>query len=250
MVFDHYAKYYDLLYADKEYGKEVDFINTLIKHYATGAEDILDVGCGTGKHASFMSARGYHITGIDMSVEMINEARRQNIPNAEFYTHNIDNFPFNKSFDVITSLFHVLSYQTSNEAVYKMISNISRHLTDDGIFIFDFWYAPAVLTERPAVKIKRFENDEIKVTRIAEPMLKVNENTVDVNFELLIETKQTGKVNVIKEVHPMRYFSLPEIALFLEKGKMKIIYAKEWMSEKDPSEHTWGVCCIAKKVNI
>jgi SAM-dependent methyltransferase len=249
MVFNHYAKYYNLLYADKEYDKEVNFINTLIKRCATSeVKNVLDVGCGTGQHALYMSALGYHITGVDMSVEMINEARQQNIPNTEFYTHNADNFSFDRSFDVITSLFHVLSYQTSNEAVHKMIANISCHLADDGIFIFDFWYAPAVLTKRPDVKIKCFEDDEIKVTRIAEPVLKVNENTVDVHFELLIETKQNGKISVIKEVHSMRYFSLPEIELFLEKEKMKLIYAKEWMSEKTPSDHTWGVCCIAEKL--
>jgi SAM-dependent methyltransferase len=211
-------------------------------------KNVLDVGCGTGRHASFMSALGYHITGVDMSTEMINEARQQNIPNAEFYAHSAGDFSFDRKFDAVTSLFHVLSYQTSNETVQKMMANISRHLVDDGIFIFDFWYAPAVLTERPAIKIKRLENDEIKVTRIAEPVLKVNENTVDVNFELLIETKQNRKVDVIKEVHPMRYFSLPEIALFLGKEKMEIIYTKEWMSEKKPSDHTWGVCCIAKKL--
>jgi hypothetical protein len=98
------------------------------------------------------------------------------------------------------------------------------------------------------VKIKRLEDNDIQVTRIAEPVLKVNENTVDVNFELLIENKCDHQLSRIKEIHPMRYFSLPEIELLLNNAGMKLVYAQEWMTEKEPSDSTWGVCCVGKKV--
>ena len=249
MVFDHYAKYYSLLYQDKDYEKEVDHIHTLIQKFSKKeAKKILDIGCGTGTHASFLSKKGYMVSGIDLSQKMIDEAVKKQIPHTDFFVKNIaENFDLPKQFDVITCLFHVLSYQTQNNQIMQLMENVANHLVKDGIFIFDFWYAPAVLTERPAVRIKRFEDNGMKITRLAEPVLEINENIVDVNYELFIEEKMTQKLSKIKEKHPMRYFSLPEIEQFIGYSGMKLLYTKEWMTEEIPSDRTWGVCCVAVK---
>jgi SAM-dependent methyltransferase len=250
MLFNHYAKYYNLLYEDKNYKKEVDYIHSLIQRFADRpVHAILDIGCGTGTHASFLSQLGYHITGVDMSEDMIRDALIKKIPHTDFHVGNAVDFRLSQKFEVITSLFHVLSYQTTNDNLQKMIANAADHLSDGGIFIFDFWYAPAVLTERPSVRIKRLEDADIKITRLSEPVLKINENTVDVNFELLIENKHNQQLTVIKEVHPMRYFSMPEIERLLTINGMKLLYAQEWLTENTPSEKTWGVCCVAGKNN-
>jgi len=247
-VFTQYAKYYNLLYADKDYQGEAMYVDTLIKRFSPqSAKSLLDIGCGTGNHASFMSALGYKITGVDMSEEMIENAKTKQIPNSQFIVGRASEFRLQERFDVITSLFHVLSYQTDNFQLLGMISNIAEHLNPEGLFVFDFWYAPAVMTERPSVRIKRLEDNDIKVTRIAEPVLIVNENKVEVNFELLIEDKHNKQLTVVRELHPMRYFSVPEIEMLLESYGMQLVYAKEWMTEVEPSEKTWGVCCVGKK---
>ena len=243
-----YAKYYNLLYKDKNYKEEIDYIHSLIQRFAESQiKTVLDIGCGTGMHAAFMSQLGYHVTGVDLSPEMIENALAKNIPNSSFQVGNATDFNLSKKFEVITSLFHVLSYQTANENLQKMLNNAAKHLLRNGIFIFDFWYGPAVLTERPSVRVKRLEDDDIKVTRIAEPVLKVNENIVNVNYELLIENKHNKQFAVIKECHPMRYFSLPEIEMLLAGAGVKLLYAQEWLTEREPSDMTWGVCCVGKK---
>ena len=248
MLFNQYAKYYNLLYEDKNYQEEVDYIHSLIQRFAdTPVKTVLDIGCGTGEHAVFLSQLGYHVTGIDMSNEMIAIALSKNIPNTNFLVGNAMDFQLSERFDVIVSLFHVLSYQTTNEHLKEMITNGANHVCANGLFVFDFWYGPAVLTERPSVRIKRLEDEEIKITRIAEPVLKVNENKVDVNFELLIKNKEDKKVTIIKESHPMRYFFLPEIKLLLANAGIELLYAREWMTENEPSDSTWAVCCVGKK---
>lgn len=248
MVFDYYAKYYNLLYQDKDYRNEVNYIHSLIQQYGQkSAQKILDIGCGTGTHASYMSELGYHVTGIDLSPEMISHAIEKKIPNANFMVGNAADFQIDEKIDIITSLFHVLSYQTTNEKFEKMISQVTKHLPENGLFIFDFWYGPAVLTERPSVRIKRLEDTDVKITRIAEPILKINENIVDVHYELIIENKHNQQVNTIKEIHPMRYFFLQEIEMILSKNNIQLVYSKEWITEEVPSEKTWGVCCVGIK---
>jgi SAM-dependent methyltransferase len=248
MIFNLYAKYYNLLYKDKDYAGEVAFVDGLIKKFSTGSsKKLLDIGCGTGVHAQYMTENGYQVTGVDLSAEMITQARNKNIPGAIFHEGNATTFNLNKKFDVVTSLFHVMSYQTTNEQARAMIHNACKHLHNGGLFLFDFWYGPAVLSEKPAVKIRRLENEELKVTRIAEPVLKLNENLVEVNFELNIQDKINNSSSVIRELHPMRYFFKPEITLLLENESMRMLYFNEWMTGATPSDSSWGVCCLATK---
>ena len=99
-----------------------------------------------------------------------------------------------------------MSYQNSNEELIKAFEVAKNHLNDDGIFVFDFWYGPAVLTDLPTTRVKRFENESIKVTRLAEPVLHAQANVVDVNYDVFIEDKISKEVVEKKELHKMRYF--------------------------------------------
>lgn len=70
---DLYSKYYDLLYRDKNYQEETEYIHRLIQKYQTYAKEILELGCGTGRHAELLSEKGYLLYGIDRSKEMVQE---------------------------------------------------------------------------------------------------------------------------------------------------------------------------------
>jgi SAM-dependent methyltransferase len=248
MVFGNYARYYDLLYKDKDYQAEVEYIHSLIKKFRPDTSTILDIGCGTGKHANLLCEKGYELTGIDLSDEMIKIAQNNKHKKASYSLGNATSFQFNKKFDTITSLFHVLSYQTDNESVNNMFQSVSEHLVSGGLFIFDFWYGPAVLSDRPVVRIKRLEDASIKVTRLAEPVINAQTNIVDVNYELQILDKALNKDENVKETHKMRYYFQPELDLLLASHSMKAIKYEEWLTGKESGFDTWGVCCIAEKI--
>ena len=249
MVFNNYAKFYDLLYLEKDYHKECQYIQQIIINNGYGSNlNILDIGCGSGKHANILSSFGHSLLGIDFSKEMIEIAKKNKKNNANFETHNAIDFNLNKKFDVVLSLFHVISYQNSNKNLYDFVANVSSHLKKDALFIFDFWYGPAVLTQMPSIKIKRLENDEIKVTRISEPSISENESVVDVNFELIIKDKINNETDVVREKHSMRYFFLPELIQVLNHNNIEVLNFEEFITKQKPSFNTWGVCCIAKKM--
>src|SRR5260221_2487885 len=109
--FLNYSKYYDLLYKDKDYAIEVDYIDRLIKKFHPHAIHLLDVGCGTGRHANLLADRNYFVHGIDLSEQMLEIANNSKRSNPIFSKGDIRNFQLTKKFDVITSLFHVMSYQ-------------------------------------------------------------------------------------------------------------------------------------------
>jgi len=66
-----YSQYYDLLYQDKDYIAEVDYIENLIKSHSREVKTILDLGCGTGKHDELLCDKGYTVHGVDISKEML-----------------------------------------------------------------------------------------------------------------------------------------------------------------------------------
>ncbi|CAN2049928.1 SAM-dependent methyltransferase [Candidatus Magnetomoraceae bacterium gMMP-1] len=243
-----YSQYYDLLYSDKDYNGEVDYVDNLIQ-CSNQANSLLDIGCGTGRHAELFCDKGYIVHGIDLSKEMLNVAeqrRKSREDRLSFSQSNITELKLEKKFDAVVSLFHVMSYQNSNEKIIKAFEVAKSHLNNGGIFIFDFWYGPAVLTDLPTIRIKRLENEFIKITRIAEPQIHTQANIVDVNYNLFIEDKQTRKLIEKIELHKMRYLFDTELELICEKVGFNIEARYEWMSYKTPDFNSWNVVWIVK----
>lgn len=242
-----YSKYYDLFYANKDYKKEVDYINKLIKDYSKNAKNILDLGCGTGIHAQMFNKKGYEVHGLDISKDMLDIAKEKENKKLTFSVGNIQNFNLEKKFDVITSLFHVISYQNTNEELTATLQCVQKHLNKNGIFIFDFWYGPAVLTNLPETKIKKLENEEIKITRIANPKMYAQKNLVKVIYDIFIKNKKSKHITNLKEKHTMRYLFDTELELICKNLNLKVINKYEWQKDKTPDFNSWNVVWILRK---
>ena len=75
-----------------------------------------------------------------------------------------------------------------------------------------------------------------------------SQNVVNVNFEVIIKNKKNLQSQTLNELHPMRHFSIPEIALLAKIANFELVHSEEFLTEKNPSENTWGVCFILKKL--
>ena len=253
-VFADYARYYDLLYRDKDYPAEAEYVAGLIRKFNPSARSILELGSGTGIHAINLAKQGYEVTGVDLSPVMVNIARSNavSLPQSQsasqpvFSEGDIRAVRFNKTFDAVISLFHVISYQTTNADVTAAFETARHHLKPGGIFIFDVWYGPAVLTERPDVRVKRMEDEKIELNRLAEPVLHPNENRVDVHYHVFVRDLATQAVAELKETHAMRYFFKPEIEQIAIHGGFQCQHEEEWLSGKAIGCDTWGVCFVLK----
>jgi SAM-dependent methyltransferase len=245
-VFDAYSRYYDLLYRDKDYVAESNYINDVLKRYEITGANILEFGSGTGKHGRLLAERGYQVMGIERSEEMVAQALQKNGFSSQ--QGDIRSVQLGRTFDAVISLFHVVSYQVSNEDVRAVFSRAAEHLQPGGLFVFDVWYSPAVYAQQPEVRVKRLADESIDITRIAEPVIYPNDNKVDVNFTIFAHDTKTDACQVLKECHPMRHFSLPEVDLFAESAGFERLTAEEFLSGSKPGIDTWGVCFVLRKV--
>ncbi len=251
-VFGAYSRYYDLLYEDKNYSKEVEFVSSIIRRRAPDARTVLDLGCGTGIHACAFAREGYQVTGLDRSAEMLRIARERHETvgangsgRVDFRQGDIRDFKLDRRFDIVVALFHVISYLPANSDLEAAFAQIREHLKPGGLLIFDYWYGPAVLTDRPAPRIKTFDNDDIKIIRFATPTLIVNDNLVDVRYDLMIVEKSTGRCSQVVEIHKMRYFFWPEIQSLLSRHGLNQVEFREWLSDRMPDQSSWNTFVAA-----
>jgi hypothetical protein len=148
-------------------------------------------------------------------------------------------------YDAVVSLFHVLSYQITDEDVRLSLKTASQHLSAGGILLFDFWYGPAVLGNPPQTRLKRMESDGLKIVRVTEPTLHPNENVVDVEFLFFVGEKDF-KFCEFEEMHRMRYFFLPELESFLAHAGFTPRHKLEWLTGNIPSTKSWSVYVLAQ----
>ena len=248
--FAHYARYYDLLYAQKDYVAEARFVHSRLRAAGLQGGELLELGCGTGRHAFALSRLGWQVDGYDRSPEMVARARRQSVKGGRkpsFGVGDMVNLRTGRTYDGVISLFHVLGYQTSNRQLTGSIQTAAVHLRPGGLFLFDFWFGPAVLTERPSVRVTRVEDDRIAVTRVSEPALDAARNVVTVDFDIAVSVKATGRVHRIKETHRVRYFFLPELEQVLDANGFEVLAHGRWMTRAPLDFHSWYGWLVARR---
>ena len=245
-----YAGAYDALYQDKDYEAECDFLEQIFARYAQAPiRTILDLGCGTGGHALPLARRGHTVTGVDHSETMLAEARRkiisQGVGSCDFVQGDIRTLDLGQTFDAVIAMFAVISYQTANADLAAAFAAARRHLVPGGLFVFDVWFGPAVLAERPEDRYKVIASDAERIVRFAHPELDILSHTVRVNYKLWrIRGRQI--VDEVDESHLMRFLFPQETVHYLNEAGFKLLRWCPFMEfDRLPTERDWNVAVIA-----
>ena len=251
-VFQAYARYYDLLNAEKDYAAEVDYVEALLRRHHR-LRSILELGCGTGIHSSLLAGRGYAVLGIDRSEEMLSLAAQRVRSLAEDERQRIDfalgdatRLRTGRKFDAVVLLFHVVSYQTTDENLKATMATARAHLDRGGLMLFDCWYGPAVLEQRPEIRTRHMQDESTSVTRLAEPEMIPDMNVVNVHFTVTVRDLHSAEEEVIRETHRMRYLFLPEIESLFDSAGFELVLAEEWLTGNQPGTNTWSLCVLGR----
>jgi len=247
--FEISAIYYDAFYSNKPYHKEVSFVDALLKKYSHKIPvSLLDMGCGSGGHDIYFEKLGYDVVGVDISKNMIIEARNRE-SSCEYLHGDVTNIKLDRCFDVVVSLFHVINYQVKTDDLLSMFSNVYDHLNDDGIFLFDFWHGPAVLKDNPYTRVRRVETKDASIIRVATPKMNVVNNRVDVSYEISIISYKNKSIESFQEIHKLRYLFVPELIYFIRQAGFEVLDIIGWMSDdKELGENDWYGALIARKI--
>ena len=123
---------------ETEAQRQIDFVEKVLP--LKKGDRILDLGCGNGRHASQLSRRGYAVTCLDLSTELLNLARRRYGKKCclGFVQADMRYIPFNAAFDAVVSFFTTFGYfQTDEENLHTLVS-LRTALKPGGWFLEDY----------------------------------------------------------------------------------------------------------------
>ena len=244
-----YAQYYDYFNQGKEYTSEVDFLESVFKKYNLKGKSILDIGCGTGLHMQELSKRGYSLTGLDLSPEMIDLAKKRN-PSAEFHIADMSNFSLHKKFDIILCLFSAAGYLTQNEQIESFFQCCKNHLNPEGILLLDVWNGLAVMHELPTSreKIAILAEKNLKIVRRSFPTLDVKNHCNTVKFVVSVFELSTGNlITTYEENHKVRFFFPLELKKYLADAGFELLHlCPSFNFDEELTEKHWNMVLVAR----
>ncbi len=137
-LFENYSNSYEKEVFTAGTSGEVDFIEKEINY--DRSINILDIGCGTGRHSIELSRRGYKVTGLDLSLSMLNKAKQKAEEagvEVTFIQKDARDFDFHETFDLAIMLCEgAFSLMETDEMNYKILQNAYKSLKNPGKYIF------------------------------------------------------------------------------------------------------------------
>lgn len=138
------SRYYHLLYQHRDESEAEHFISNLVKFlHLQPKHRILDLACGRGRHSIFLNQMGFDVVGFDLSVNSINEAKKEETSTLHFHVHDMRH-PFPLRFECILSLFTSFGYFEKESEDVQVLQNIKDSLETGGIFVLDFFNSEKV----------------------------------------------------------------------------------------------------------
>ncbi|OMF26279.1 SAM-dependent methyltransferase [Paenibacillus sp. FSL H8-0548] len=151
------------------------FIHKLFIEYNVG-QNVLDVGSGPGREAAYLTERGYAVTGLDNSKEMLSWAK-EHYPELPFVYGDQSDFSINQRFDAVYCAGSTFLYNFSNEAVLSSLQCFRKHLQSGGLLYLDMRNAAFFLTKEG----QRWLTEELVEQRI------VNETVISLQTRFSID---------------------------------------------------------------
>lgn len=164
-MFRRSQRFYDAIYAWKDYPAEVKRLRSIIRDRAPDARTLLDVACGTGKHLELLGEH-FEVAGVDLDPEMIEIARGRLGADVPLVVGDMTAFDLGRTFDVVTCLFSSIAYVRTAEGLDRAIANLGGHASPGGLVIVEPWFFPEQWTSGHIHAIFVDEED-LKVARMS-----------------------------------------------------------------------------------
>ena len=200
------SPYYHVLYGHRDHEEAQFFIDNFVRHIkADASSSVLDVACGKGRHAIYLSAKGFDVTGIDLSPENIKEARRSSNAKLKFDVHDMREIYARSSFDIAMNLFTSFGYFDTDEEHAQAIRSIAAAIKPGGHFLLDFLNPFVVINNLVREEVKQINGTSfhIKKSYDGEFIWK------DIHFsDAEKEYHYQEKVKAIRRVEFLKYFEM------------------------------------------
>lgn len=246
-----FSEIYDLFYAHKTYTQEADFVQSLLIRFGDKTtQNILELGCGTGTHSFLLESHGHQIVATDLSQDMIDKARIKAASRGSAIRFEAQDMikldQPGRPFDTVVCLFDSFCYVTENEDIETVLTRVRQHLKPGGLFIFEFWNAPAMIQHLDPLRVARLQHGEEEIIKLSEAKLDIQRQLYQVKYTLY-EIQADGRCRTFTEQHTNRYYQIQEISYFLNQaGLQPLKWYAGYTEDENITADTWNTVCVAQ----
>ena len=144
-------------------------------------------------------------------------------------------------------MFAVMGYLRDNKHLLAGLRTAQKHLRPEGVFIFDGWFGPAVLAQKPEERCHEYQDGQDTIVRKVTPSLDAIRQTVTVHYD--VSVNRNGQiVKQIEEEHVMRFMFVQEMAFAMEAAGLNLIHYCPFLEpDGELSADTWNLSFVARR---
>jgi len=142
------AQRYDLVMGAYASGDQLNFYRRKVVRYS---EPVLELACGSGRFTIPLAKEGVNITGVDISLDMLNLAKSKaskDEVNVRLLQGDMRSFDLGEKYKFIFIAAQSLSHLHTREEVEECLSSVRRHLTEEGRLLIELFNSSVKMLAR------------------------------------------------------------------------------------------------------
>lgn len=247
-AYTDFAKVYDTFMDNVPYEEWADYLQNVLKE--CGIEDglVLDLGCGTGSMTECLASRGYDMTGVDNSAEMLEiamEKKEQSGHDILYLLQDMREFELYGTVRAVVSICDSINYITEERELEQVFHLVNNYLDPKGIFIFDF---NTEYKYKEVLGDQTIAEDREDCSFIWDNYYYEDEKINEYELTLFIrDSEHPDLYRKYQEGHYQKAYHLEKIHSLVEKSGLEFIAAYDGFTKEAPSENSERICVIARE---
>lgn len=245
MAYETFAFVYDEVMDETLYQQWLDFSK---RHLPSETCNILELACGTGALAVAFAKAGYHVTGLDLSEEMLMIASQRAFEEEtpiQFVEGNMLDLSEIGQYQAITCFSDSLCYMKNEQEVQQVFDEVYQALEENGRFIFDVHSIYQIDTVFPEYSY-HYQNDQFAFLWDSYPGKE--KHSIEHFLTFFVEDpEEAGKFIREDELHQEQTYSLDNYLIMLENSGFSKVEAFGDFTDEQPKEDTKRLFFVAYK---
>jgi SAM-dependent methyltransferase len=246
-IYTGFAAGYDLVMRDVDYDRWAEHVLDLMQDFGIKGKRILNLACGTGCTELAWSKRGYEVTGLDQSSEMIERAREKAPARLKdrFLVADMRTFELGRTFDLIFCLYDSLNYLTSPQDVQACFRKVASHLNPGGGFIFDIATEANILENfTNTTYAENFED----FAYIWDNEYNIRTKICRSDFHFFYREPDSRAFTRRSEVHYQRIYASRELVKWLKEAGLVYVASFDGFTKNPPASHSERIHFLSRRV--
>lgn len=248
MAYSFFAGVYDALTANVGYSRRAEYFCSLLSENGIDGGLLLDLACGTGSLSAEFAKRGYNVTGVDLSEEMLSVAQQKAIEsnlNILFLCQDMRSLDLYGTMDCAVCALDSINHLTEKSDVQKTFLGVSMFMNDGGLFIFD---VNTVYKHQNILADNAFVFDCDDVFCAWQNSLEDDKRTVNINLDFFVEN-ENGEYSRQTECFSERAYAPEEITDMLCEAGFTVISQFDELTENAPDAKSERIVFVARRNN-